>query len=161
MMPGFLVVFLAVACLQAGEEIPGQFGNRLEEVSYPFAAEVFGFESQRDTLEMAYMDVAAEQPNGRAVLLLHGKNFNGYYWESTVRVLTAAGYRVVVPDQIGFGKSSKPRNYQFSFQQLAINTRALLDHLGIERLSVIGHSMGGMLATRFALMFPDRLRSSP
>jgi pimeloyl-ACP methyl ester carboxylesterase len=157
MMPGFLVVFLAVACLHAGEEIPGQFGSRLEEVSYPFPVEVFGFESQRDTLEMAYMDVAAEQPNGRAVLLLHGKNFNGYYWESTVRVLTAAGYRVVVPDQIGFGKSSKPRNYQFSFQQLAINTRALLDHLGIERLSVIGHSMGGMLATRFALMFPDRV----
>ena len=113
--------------LRAEREIPERFGSRLEEVRYPFPVEVFGFESQRETLEMAYMDVAPEKPNGRIVLLLHGKNFNGYYWESTVRVLTAAGYRVVVPDQIGFGKSSKPRHYQFSFQQLAINTCALLD----------------------------------
>ena len=157
MKHGLLFLLLAVACVHASEEIPERFGSRLEEVSYPFPVEVFGFESQREKLEMAYMDAAPEKPNGRTVLLLHGKNFNGYYWESTVRVLTAAGYRVVVPDQIGFGKSSKPRHYQFSFQQLAINTRALLDHLGIENVSVVGHSMGGMLATRFALMFPDRV----
>jgi pimeloyl-ACP methyl ester carboxylesterase len=157
MKHGLLFLLLAVVCVRASEEIPERFGSRLEEVSYPFPVEVFGFESQRETLEMAYMDVTPENPNGRTVLLLHGKNFNGYYWESTVRVLIAAGYRVVAPDQIGFGKSSKPRHYQFSFQQLAVNTRALLDHLGIENVSVVGHSMGGMLATRFALMFPDRV----
>jgi pimeloyl-ACP methyl ester carboxylesterase len=157
MKHGLPLLFLAITYVCASEEIPERFGTRLEEVNYPFPTEVFAFESQRETLEMAYMDVAAENPNGRAVVLLHGKNFNGYYWESTIRVLTAAGFRVVVPDQIGFGKSSKPRQYQFSFQQLAINTRALLDHLGIENVSVVGHSMGGMLATRFALMFPDRV----
>jgi pimeloyl-ACP methyl ester carboxylesterase len=154
---GVLFLFLAIARVCASGEIPERFGSRLEGVDYPFPAEVFRFESQGETLEMAYMDIAAEEPNGRAVVLLHGKNFNGYYWESTVRALTAAGYRVVVPDQIGFGKSSKPRNYQFSFQQLAVNTRALLDRLGIEKTSVVGHSMGGMLAIRFALMFPDRV----
>jgi pimeloyl-ACP methyl ester carboxylesterase len=106
---------------------------------------------------MAYMDIAPESPNGRSVLLLHGKNFNGYYWESTARALLTAGYRVVIPDQIGLGKSSKPQRYQFSFQQLALNTRALLDHLRIRTASVVGHSMGGMLAVRFALMFPDRV----
>jgi pimeloyl-ACP methyl ester carboxylesterase len=106
---------------------------------------------------MAYMDVAPEKPNGHSVLLLHGKNFNGYYWESTARALSAAGYRVVIPDQIGFGKSSKPRHYQFSFPQLATNTRAVLDHLGIQRTNVVGHSLGGMLAVRFALMFADRV----
>ncbi|HEU4680088.1 MAG TPA: alpha/beta hydrolase [Terrimicrobiaceae bacterium] len=61
------------------------------------------------------------------------------------------------PIKIGFGKSSKPRRYQFTFQQLATNTRALLDHLGIEKVSVVGHSMGGMLGVRFALMFPERV----
>src|SRR5690606_11446605 len=55
-----------------------------------------------------------------------------------------------------FCKSTKPRQYQFSFQQLASNTRALLDSLDIGKVTVMGHSMGGMLATRFALMYPDR-----
>jgi pimeloyl-ACP methyl ester carboxylesterase len=152
-----LVLLLVFGSAGASAEIPEKFGSRLEEVSYPFQVNVFQFESQRQTLEMAYMDVIPDKPNGRVVLLLHGKNFNGYYWESTIRALIASGYRVVVPDQVGFGKSSKPECYQFSFQQLATNTMALLNHLGIEKVSVAGHSMGGMLATRLALMFPDRV----
>ena len=141
----------------ADEDIPQRFGIRLEQVRYPFPVNSLRLESQRESLEMAYMDIAPEAPNGRSVVLLHGKNFNGYYWESTAKSLLAAGYRVVIPDQIGFGKSSKPRRYQFSFQQLALNTRALLDHLGIRTASIVGHSMGGMLAVRFALMFPERV----
>jgi pimeloyl-ACP methyl ester carboxylesterase len=154
---GFLIMLFALETLYLRAEIPAQFASRLEEVSYPFPVQMFRFESQRETLEMAYMDVVAEKPNGRTVLLLHGKNFSGYYWESTIRALAAAGYRIVVPDQIGFGKSSKPGHYQFSFQQLATNTLSLLDHAGIRNVSVVGHSMGGMLATRFALMFPERV----
>jgi pimeloyl-ACP methyl ester carboxylesterase len=66
----------------------------------------------------------------------------------------------VAPDQIGFCKSSKPARYQFSFHQLASNTKALLDAIGVDRPIVVGHSTGGMLAVRYALMFPaqvDRL----
>jgi pimeloyl-ACP methyl ester carboxylesterase len=91
------------------------------------------------------------------VVLLHGKNFSGLYWEPTIRFLVDRGYRVIAPDQIGFGKSSKPAQYQYSFQQLALNTRAMLDKAGVDKVSVVGHSMGGMLATRFALMYPDRV----
>ena len=154
---GLLVLAASLACAVAGDDIPERFASRLEQVNYPFPVNFLPLESQRDPLEMAYMDISAETPNGRSVVLLHGKNFNGYYWESTARALLAAGYRVIIPDQIGFGKSSKPRRYQFSFQQLALNTRALLDTLGIRTASVVGHSMGGMLAVRFALMFPDRV----
>lgn len=100
------------------------------------------------------MDVTPENPNGKTVVLLHGKNFNGAYFRSTIASLQQEGFRVVVPDQVGFGKSSKPLNYQFSFQQLAQNTRLLLDTLGIQKIYLLGHSMGGMLATRFALMYP-------
>ncbi|HEV2079448.1 MAG TPA: alpha/beta hydrolase [Allosphingosinicella sp.] len=107
-------------------------------------------------LRMAYMDVRPADPNGHTVLLLHGKNFNGDYWGRTAADLASAGYRVVIPDQIGFGKSTKPIGYPFSFHQFAANTAALLDHLGLERAAVLGHSMGGMVATRFALMVPDR-----
>jgi pimeloyl-ACP methyl ester carboxylesterase len=87
-------------------------------------------------------------------MLLHGKNFNGAYWGTTIAALAKEGFRVVVPDQIGFGKSSKPTIFQYTFQQLALNTKALLDSLGIHKISVLGHSMGGMLATRFVLMYP-------
>jgi pimeloyl-ACP methyl ester carboxylesterase len=91
------------------------------------------------------------------VVLLHGKNYCAATWQQTIAPLVAAGYRVVAPDQIGFCKSSKPRAYQFGLHQLAANTRALLDHLGIIRPIVVGHSMGGMLAMRYALMYPDAM----
>jgi pimeloyl-ACP methyl ester carboxylesterase len=104
---------------------------------------------------MAFMDVAPSQPNGRVVVLLHGKNFCGATWEATIAKLTAAGYRVIAPDQIGFCKSTKPERYQYSFHQLAANTRALLAASNIERATIVGHSMGGMLAARYALMYPD------
>ena len=77
-------------------------------------------------LSMAYMDVRPAQPNGRTVVLLHGKNFCGATWEDTIGPLRDAGYRVVVPDQIGFCKSTKPQAYQFGLHQLAANTHALL-----------------------------------
>ena len=86
-------------------------------------------------------------------MLLHGKNFNGYYWKDVIAALNNNGYRVVVPDQVGWGQSDKP-NLHYSFQMLAVNTKKLLDTLGIAKVHVIGHSMGGMLATRFVLMYP-------
>jgi len=101
------------------------------------------------------MDIKPKNYNGKNVMLLHGKNFNGAYWKTTIDALTREGFRVIVPDQIGFGKSSKPLHFHYTFQQLALNTKALLDSLKIEKIAVLGHSMGGMLATRFALMFPD------
>lgn len=127
----------------------------LTNYTYPYKVEVMQFKSQDQSLSMAYMDVQPNKPNGKTVVLLHGKNFNGAYWKTTINALLDDGYRVVVPDQIGFGKSSKPVSYQFSFQQLAMNTKALLDTHGISKIYLLGHSMGGMLATRFTLMYPD------
>jgi pimeloyl-ACP methyl ester carboxylesterase len=105
---------------------------------------------------MAYIDARPAAPNGRTVLLLHGKNFHAGTWATTIASLTNAGFRVVAPDQIGFGKSSKPERYQFSFVQLAANTRALLASLGVARSAVVGHSMGGMLAARYTLAYPEQ-----
>jgi pimeloyl-ACP methyl ester carboxylesterase len=123
--------------------------------AYPYPVRRFRFESQRQELHMAYLDVPAGRGNGRTVTLLHGKNFTAGYWARTIAALSEAGYRVIAPDQIGFGKSSKPERYQYSFAGLAANTRELLKSLGVERSSIVGHSMGGMLAVRYALMFPE------
>lgn len=127
----------------------------LTNYTYPFEVHYLDFKSQNKELKMAYMDVHPKKANGKIVMLFHGKNFNGAYWETTIKALTEAGYRVIAPDQIGFGKSSKPVGYQFSFQQLSENTKAMLDHLKIKKINLLGHSMGGMLATRFSLMYPE------
>ena len=132
------------------------YGPQLEGFSYPFPLAHLTFELQGKSLEMGYMDVpAAANPNGKTAVLLHGKNFCAATWESTIRALSQAGYRVIAPDQIGFCTSSKPPSYQYSFQQLATNTHALLEKLGVQNSVLIAHSTGGMLATRYSLMFPD------
>lgn len=132
-------------------------GLELENFEYPFPVHYLSLELQKQNLRMAYMDVKPSKPNGKTVLLLHGKNFSGAYWDSTALVLSQNGFRVVMPDQVGFGRSSKPANFQYSFHLLAQNTKRLLDSLGIDRVAVLGHSMGGMVASRFVLMYPERV----
>jgi len=63
---------------------------------------------------------------------------------------------VVVPDQIGFGKSSKPSG-ELHFDTLARNTVALLDYLQVPKADIVAHSLGGMLAVRIARAYPDRV----
>jgi pimeloyl-ACP methyl ester carboxylesterase len=87
-------------------------------------------------------------------LLLHGKNFFGDYWRDTAQVLAKNGWRVIIVDQLGFGRSSKPE-IAYSFFTLAASTKALLNHLHLTKVTLVAHSMGGMVATRFALMYPD------
>jgi pimeloyl-ACP methyl ester carboxylesterase len=131
------------------------YGPQLQGFDYPWPVAHFTFMSQGEALDMAYMDVKPATPNGRTAVLLHGKNFCAATWQGTVAVLVGAGYRVIAPDQIGFCKSTKPAHYQYSFQQLAGNTHALLASLGIGHATVIGHSVGGMLGMRYALTYPD------
>jgi pimeloyl-ACP methyl ester carboxylesterase len=130
-------------------------GPQLEGFNYPWPVQDYRFTSQGTALDMAYLDVAPAVPNGQVAVLLHGKNFCAATWQGTITALTGAGYRVIAPDQIGFCKSTKPAHYQYSFQQLAANTHALLASLGIGRIVLVGHSTGGMLGIRYALMFPD------
>jgi len=127
----------------------------LADFPYPHDVKRFDFRSQKAAVWMDYMDVAPQKPNGRTVVLLHGKNFCGPTWESVIEPLVAAGYRVIVPDQIGFCRSAKPAGYQMSLHQLATNTHALLASLGIKKPIVMGHSMGGMLGMRYALTYPE------
>jgi len=157
----FIAVFLS-GLAAAEQNSPGTvrpYGINLEKYEYPFPVHFYHFQNQQQTLRMAYMDVQPDTPNGHTVVLLHGKNFNGAYWERTANDLIKEGFRVIMPDQVGFGKSTKPAHYYFSFHQLAANTRQLLKSLDIKKSSILGHSMGGMLATRYALMYPQHTES--
>jgi pimeloyl-ACP methyl ester carboxylesterase len=152
---------LMIGCLFASAAMAASpapvYGPELQGFDYPYPLRHYAFDSQGKALRMGYMDVAATgKANGHTVVLMHGKNFCAATWESSIKVLSDAGYRVVAPDQIGFCTSTKPEAYQYSFQQLASNTHGLLDTLGIDKAIVLGHSTGGMLATRYALMYPNQ-----
>ena len=150
-----ILAFLILSINLSAQENRPVLDLMLTNYEYPYKVDFLNLKSQNQDLKMAYMDVKPEKPNGKTVVLLHGKNFNGAYWKTTIQALTKEGFRVVVPDQIGFGKSSKPTEYQFTFQQLAQNTKAVLDKLKIDKIYLLGHSMGGMVATRFSLMYPE------
>ncbi|MEL0642127.1 alpha/beta hydrolase [Pseudoalteromonas aliena] len=134
---------------------PLSYDALLSNYEYDFKVNYFNLESQKQSLKMAYIYLKPTQANMPAVVLMHGKNFNGDYWTSTAQYLQSLGYGVLIPDQIGFGKSSKPSNYQYSFAALAHHTHALMNSLNIKKSIVLGHSMGGMLASHFALMYPN------
>jgi pimeloyl-ACP methyl ester carboxylesterase len=162
----------------AQDEPPGYstaLGIAMESYAYPYPVQYLSLEIEGQQARMAYMDVRASEIEGqqarmaymdvrasggsataRAVVLLHGKNFYGSYWVNTIKVLTSAGFRVIIPDQIGFGKSAKP-DINYSFDLLASNTARLLDHVKVEKAAIVGHSMGGMLAVRFVRNYPDRV----
>jgi len=154
-MRRMLALILFLITLPARADDGPAYGPMLEGYDYPFPVQHFRFQSQGVAMDMAYMDVNPAQPNGHTITLLHGKNFCAATWGATIRVLTGAGYRVIAPDQVGFCKSTKPAYYQYSFEQLAANTHALLNSLGISKTIIMGHSMGGMLATRYALTYPS------
>src|SRR5476649_1090011 len=112
----------------------------LAQEPYPFPVHYISLQIEGQRVQMAYMHVTPEHPNGQTVILFHGKNFNGSYWKEVAYFLRDKGYQVIIPDQLGWGKSDKP-NIHYSFSLLAANNKALLDSLHISHVIVIGHSM--------------------
>ena len=125
-----------------------------EDVPYPYPTSYLPLTLYGQDVRMAFMDVAPlAQPNGHTVVLLHGHNFAGFYFGGPIDALRKEGFRVIAPDQIGYGRSSKPI-IPYNLHDMARNTRSILQKLAIDKVMVVGHSMGGMVATRFATQYP-------
>ncbi len=132
----------------------------LEDVPYPYPVKHIDLSLYGNDIRMVYMDVQpTANANGRTVVLLHGMNWFAEYFGDTIKRLTAQGFRVIAPDQIGFGRSSKPI-MPYSLNDHVANTKAILDQLGIKKAAIVGHSMGGLIATRFASAHPRSRRTS-
>ena len=126
-----------------------------EECPYPYPSSYLPLTLYGQDVRMAYMDVTPQgQANGHTVVLLHGNNFAGFYFGVVIDALRKEGFRVIVPDQIGYGRSSKPI-IPYYLADMARNTRSILQRLNINKAMIVGHSMGGMLAARFASQYPD------
>lgn len=171
MMKSFSALFAAAAILAGGTPLFAQGRGAqappvptptdvkptsitCDECPYPYPSSYFNMTTYGQDVRMAYMDVApAGTPNGHTVVLLHGNNFAGFYFGNLAEAIRKEGFRVIIPDQMGYGRSSKPI-IPYSFNDFARNTKNLLASLSIEKAMIVGHSMGGMLAARFATQYP-------
>ncbi len=151
---GFSVSYAQTQALKAPTDVqPGSI--TYEDVEYPYPVSYLPLTMYGQDVRMAYMDVPpAGTPNGRTVVLLHGMNFGGFYFAGPIDMLRKQGFRVIVPDEIGFGRSSKPI-IPYNFHDMAFNVRHLLQTRGVSKAVIIGHSGGGMLAARFAASYPE------
>jgi len=89
-----------------------------QQVQYPYPQQRFAVHLEGEDSYMSYMDVHPANETGKVVILFHGKNFNGYYFKDLIPLLVQKGYRVIVPDLPGWGRSGKP-NLHYSFHMLA------------------------------------------
>ncbi|MDE0731427.1 MAG: alpha/beta hydrolase [Gammaproteobacteria bacterium] len=133
----------------------GAVSANFEEIPYPYPVQFLSLNRFGEEMRMAYMDVPPSgRSNGQTVFWQHGMNFYSEAYTPTLKKLSEEGFRVLAVDRIGYGKSSKPIiPYNFNF--VASNMKALLDELGIEEAAIVGHSMGGMVVSRFAMLYPD------
>lgn len=101
-----------------------------------------------------------EQGSGdKVVLLLHGMPDTSSVWDYQIPALVAAGYRVVVPDMLGYGETDKPQEPQRYNGELIIGDMlALLETLGVSQVDLVGHDWGAFASWELALNFPDLIR---
>jgi pimeloyl-ACP methyl ester carboxylesterase len=102
--------------------------------------------------------VAAGPPDGPVVVLLHGFPEFWYSWHQQIEPLASAGFRVVVPDQRGYNKSTKPRGVaSYALSQLTSDVLAVADQLGQDHIFLAGHDWGAAVAWSVALLHPRRI----
>ncbi|MER6684866.1 alpha/beta fold hydrolase [Streptomyces olivaceoviridis] len=97
-----------------------------------------------ESIELYYED----HGSGRPVVLIHGYPLNGHSWEKQERVLLEAGYRVITYDRRGFGRSSQP-TVGYDYDTFAADLKALLEHLDLRDVALVGFSMGTGEVTRY------------
>ena len=165
LISAFLVSLASAATLAqtdwpevAPDEPPAHWGAvsaNFEEIPYPYPVHFLELNRFQQDMRLAYMDVPPSgRSNGQTVFIQHGMNFYSEAYTPTLKALSAAGFRVLAVDRIGYGKSSKPI-LPYSFNFVAANMKTLLDELEIDEVAIVGHSMGGMTVSRFAMMYPD------
>lgn len=99
-----------------------------------------------------YRDVRPEKE--RTVMLLHGIGASSEYWEKLMASGHFEEFRLLAPDLLGFGRSDKPMAYDYTFQSQARILRSCLEALDINRICLVGHSMGGSIGLNLTLIFP-------
>jgi len=116
---------------------------------YPFESRFFQLDKQN---KMHYID----QGSGPVVVLLHGNPTWSFFYRNVIKELSK-DHRVIAPDHIGCGLSSKNENYQYTLKNHIKNIEYLLDHLKIDRFSLVVHDWGGAIGMGVATNSPSKI----
>lgn len=101
---------------------------------------------------------AGRENAGNPIVLCHGWPEHAFSWRHQVPALAAAGYHVIVPNQRGYGNSSRPAEVtEYDIEHLSGDLVALLDHYGYEDATFVGHDWGAMVVWGLTLLHPDRV----
>ena len=101
---------------------------------------------------------AGQENAGNPIVLCHGWPEHAFSWRHQMPALAAAGYHVIVPNQRGYGNSSRPATMEdYDIEYLTGDLVALLDHFGYEDAIFVGHDWGANLIWGLALLYPDRV----
>jgi haloalkane dehalogenase len=117
---------------------------------YPFAANYLDLEG----LKYHYIDEGSGEP----LVMVHGNPSWSYLYRNLVQELSG-DYRCIVPDHIGCGRSDKPDDsaYDYTLARRVADLDRLIEHLGLERVTLVVHDWGGMIGTTWAAQNPDRV----
>ncbi len=109
-------------------------------------------------IRIHYHDIGS----GPVIVFLHGSGpgASGYSnFKLNYQVFSDAGYRVIVPDMVGYGYSSKPTDQPYTLTLFSESIKGLVDHLGIQECTLVGNSLGGAIALKLALDYPKMVKS--
>ncbi|MEB2774297.1 alpha/beta hydrolase [Algoriphagus sp. D3-2-R+10] len=96
--------------------------------------------------------------SGKPIVLCHGFPEHAFSWRYQIPALSAAGYHVIVPNQRGYGNSSRPTEVtEYDIEHLTGDLIALLDHYGYEDATFVGHDWGANVVWSLALLYPERV----
>jgi haloalkane dehalogenase len=129
--------------------------ERFEDLArYPHAPRLVTVDPEHG-LEMHYVDQGPREAT--PILMLHGEPTWSFLYRQVIAMVTEAGYRAVVPDLIGFGKSDKPASPDdYSYARHIGWVKAFIDELDLDRIVLVGHGWGGLIGLRLVADDPNR-----
>jgi pimeloyl-ACP methyl ester carboxylesterase len=146
---GVVGAALAVKMLRRPRDIEwDEHAHELHHAEHSRFAEI-------DSVRVHYQEAGLR--SAPALLLIHGFTASNFVWKDVLLPVARAGYRVIAPDLIGFGFSSKPASGEYTIDAQARMITALMNHLGIESATIVGSSYGGAVAATCALDYPERV----
>ena len=117
---------------------------------YPFKTKKFDIDGNR----LSYVD----EGEGKVIVMLHGNPTWSFFYRNLIKLLRKR-YRVIAPDHMGCGLSDKPQDYPYRMADHVSNIEKLLDHLQIEKHSLVLHDWGGAIGMGYAANHPERIEA--
>ena len=140
--------------------------STVTRISHPRAASARADVDNPDAFNHCFAEVNGirmhyiDEGQGPLVILLHGFPYLWYMWRGQIGALAEAGYRVIVPDQRGFGQSDQPDNIEaYDMSQAVGDMVGLMATLGETSAVIVGHDLGAMVAQAAAMLRPDLFRA--